>query len=328
MKRSIMSYAKILSLVLLCLSAPTYLSAQSEEIRESKSVNISTTDEGKVKLKVVMKKGEDETTFEKTYDSHEEMHADPDLEKYGIDLGMGFGGSGFSFNGQSPQFFLHNGPGGGFWDDEDFDFQELRERMKEMMKGFGSGGFSFDDDSFMDIDSLMSKFHFRHDNGRFFLNGEEIMDIDSLREAMKDQFGNMHFDFDFDGWDNGSFNSWQDEDGDVRVITRAKVYIRNAREEDKELVGTEDAELLQLNDISFYPNPSDGRFDLAIDAINNDPIQLVIVDDQGSEVYNYTASPKKGLFVRKIDLSKEGKGLYVLKVEQNGKVLTKRILVE
>ena len=83
-----------------------------------------------------------------------------------------------------------------------------------------------------------------------------------------------------------------------------------------------------MNDINFYPNPSDGRFDLEIDAISDDPIQLIIVDDQGNEVYNSTSSPERGFFEKRIDLSKEGKGLYVLKVEQNGKVLTKRIIVE
>jgi len=303
------------------------LQAQTEEVRESKSVSISTTAEGKVQLKVVMKKGNDETTFEKTYGSHDEMYNDPDLEKYGIDLG--FQSQGFGSNG-SPKFFFHSGPGGQFWDDKAFEaeMEELRKKMEDMGMSFGSSGFFFDDDNFMDIDSLMRRFQFRNDNGRFFFNGEEVMDLDSLQEALKDQFDNFHFDFDFDDFDGGGFSTWHDKDGDVRVITRAKVYIRTARDEDKEIAGTEDMETLQLNDLSFYPNPSDGRFDLELNTVSNDPVQLVIVDKNGSEVYNKLTTPSNGWVEKRIDLTSEGKGLYILKVIQNGKALTKRIIVE
>lgn len=327
MKRSVQSIFLAIGIILLGFALPQNSFAQGEEVRESKSVSISTTEDGKVKLKVVMKNGSDETTFEKTYDSHDEMYADRDLEKHGIDLGFGHN---FQFNGQSPKFFFHNGPSGGFWDKDDFNFEELEEQMREMMRGFDSNAFSFDFDgnSFMDVDSLMNQFQFRNDNGRFFFNGKEIMDMDSLQDALKDQFDHFNFDFDFGDWDSDDFNAWYDKDGDAKVITRAKVYVRSARESDKELVGAGDAEALQLKDINFYPNPSDGRFDLEIDVISDDPIQLIIVDDQGNEVYSSTSSPERGLFEKRIDLSKEGKGLYVLKVEQNGKVLTKRIIVE
>ena len=65
-----------------------------EEVRESQSVSISTTENGKFKLKVVKKIGDDETTFEKTYDSYDDIADDPDLEKYGIERdGFNFGGN-------------------------------------------------------------------------------------------------------------------------------------------------------------------------------------------------------------------------------------------
>lgn len=325
MKRSTQSFLLTIAVILLGSFFSLDSIAQDEGIRESKSVNITTTEDGKVKLKVIMKKGNDETTFEKTYDSHDEMYNDPDLEEYGIDLGFG---NSFKFNGSSPQFYFHKGPGGGFWDQDDFDMDSFREQMDDMMKNFGSNGFYFGNGSPFDIDSLMTQFQFRNDNGKFFFNGEEIMDIDSLEDALKDQFDHFKFDFDFGDWDDEDYGTWYDKDSDVRVITRAKVYIRTAREEDKKLVGADKTETLQLNDISFYPNPSDGRFELEIDAINDDPIHLMIVDDQGNEVYNRTASPTNGFFRKNIDLSDEGKGLYVLKVEQGGKALTKRIIVE
>lgn len=307
--------------------------AQDEKIRESQSVSISTTHEGKVKLKVVQKKGNDETTFEKTYDSREEMQNDPDLEKYGIDKNA----LGFSFGGNKPQFFFHNGPAQGFWDDEDFDmspFLDMQERMQEMMRGFGGNfAFDFDNDSFMDMDSLVKRFDFRNDNGRFFFNGEEIMDVDSLRDAMKDQFQGFRFNFDFDDWgDRGNFGSWsygdEDDRDDVRVITRAKVMVRSANEDDKKAVGTNEMESLELRDINFYPNPSDGRFDVELETKSDAPVQVIIVDDGGNEVFNRVGKPSDGQYVLKVDLSSQGKGIYIMKLVQNGKALTKRLVIE
>ena len=104
MKRSAQSFLLTIAVILLGSFFTIQVSAQDEGIRESKSVNISIIEDGKVKLKVIMKKANDETTFEKTYDSYDDMYNDSDLEKYGIDLGFG---NSFKFNNQSPQFYFH-----------------------------------------------------------------------------------------------------------------------------------------------------------------------------------------------------------------------------
>lgn len=317
--------------VLIFIGAGQSVLAQDENVRESQSVSISTTDDGKVKLKVIIKKGNDETTFEKTYDSHEEIQNDPDLEKYGINVdSFGFGKG---FGGQ-PKFFFHNGPGKSFWNHDDFDMNidSLRSSIRGMMRGFGPGSFSFgfDDDNTFDMDSLMQRFNFKNDNGRFFFNGEEMNDIDSLRKALKDKFGNMMFDFDFGDWDDDTFGSFSfgNDDDDVRVISRVKVFIRSAKEEDKEAAGTDDMEGLELRDINFYPNPSDGRFDVELETGSDAQIQISIIDPDGNEVYNRTGSPRDGRYDFRVDLSDERKGIYIMKVVQNNKALTKRVIIE
>ncbi len=320
--------------LMLMVSYNYHALAQTENVRESQSVSISNTEDGKVKLKVVIKKGNDETTFEKTYDSYEDMKNDPDLEKYGINTDS------FSFrfgsnNGSQPKFFFHSGPGQGFWDhDFDFDIDSLRSHLKGMMKGFGPNSFSFgfDHDNFMDMDSLMQKFNFKNDNGRFFFNGDEVMDIDSLRKALKDQFGNMVFDFDFDDDDFGnkwrSWSSFGDDDDDVRVISRVSVFIRSARDEDKKAAGTEDMESLELRDINFYPNPSDGRFDVELETGSDAPIYISVIGPNGNKVYDKTGKPVDGKYDFKVDLTDEEKGIYIMKVIQNNKALTKRVIIE
>ena len=141
MKRSAQSFLLTIAVILLGSFFTIQVSAQDEGIRESKSVNISIIEDGKVKLKVIMKKANDETTFEKTYDSYDDMYNDSDLEKYGIDLGFG---NSFKFNNQSPQFYFHKGPKGGFWDQDDFDLDldAFREQMNDMMKRLNPQRFS------------------------------------------------------------------------------------------------------------------------------------------------------------------------------------------
>ena len=87
-------------------------------------------------------------------------------------------------------------------------------------------------------------------------------------------------------------------------------------------------EALELRDISFYPNPSDGRFDVELKTKADSPIQVIIVDDNGNEVFNRVGRPQAGEYKFNVDLTHEGKGIYVMKLIQNDKALTKRVVIE
>lgn len=334
MKRSVLN--KLINktgIILLVLFASfiQLAQAQNEEVRESQSVSISTSQDGKVTLKVIQKKGNDETTFEKTYDSYEELQSDTDLEKYGINSKSFQFGS----NGGRPQFFMHNGPGNGFWDNEDFGFSrfhDMEERMKQMIEEFSNGSFAFDfgNNNFMDLDSMMQWFSFKNNNGQFSFNGRKIENLDSLKEALGKQFGNFTFDFDNWGEENGSSNAWafRNNEEDVKVITRVKAMVRTASEEDKKTIGTDTMDSMELKDISFYPNPSDGRFDVELESVADSPVQVIIVDEKGNEVFNKVGKPLKGQYKFNVDLTGEGKGIYIMKLVQNDKALTKRVVIE
>lgn len=324
--------------------------AQNEEVNESRSVSVSNTEDGKVKLKVTIKKGSDTQTFEKTYDSHEEMENDPELEEYGISMDdWSFGGKGhnFRFGSPSKMFSLHRLPGMSFGDKDDdnafmrsfsfgFDLDSLMDNMDSFKSGspfsfrFGPGGMT-------DIDSLMQKFDFKQDGGKFFMNGEEFEDMDALRERLREQFDNFDFDFDFDfdDWnDRGSganiffFGNDDGEEDRGHVISRARVFIRTARTADKEAVGADEMEDLEFNNISFYPNPSDGRFNVELDTGNEEPIQIKIVGPDGAVVYDKRDQKSKGKYDFNVDISEHEKGIYILQVIQNNRALTKRIIIE
>lgn len=317
--------------------------AQKGDVNESRSMSISTTEDGKVKLKVITKNGDDTETFEKTYDSREDMENDPELKERGITLdGQSFGGSSFQF-GFAPggsQLFQKMPRFSMFFDDEDggpfsstfsFDIDSLMSNMHSFRSGsplsiqFGSGGG-------MDIDSLMQKFDFHKDGGKFFLNGEEFMDMESLRKKLREQFDDMDFDFDFDFDDTDGSWSYShgngDDDFDVHVVSRARVFIRAARDADKEAVGADQMEDLKIRDVSFYPNPSDGRFNVEIDTGNGQPVQVKIIDPAGSVVYDRNDQKSSGKYNFKVDISGSEAGIYILQIIQNNSALTKRIIIE
>lgn len=266
--------------------------AQIKFVRESKSISISSGKDGPVTLKVTTKSGLNSKTFEKTYESYEEMVNDPQLEEHGITADdLGFGGKGFHFF-NSPHA---RGP----------------SRSVPGIKFFGHGGgdpwqsFHFG----FDMDSLMSKFGRR---GFFF--GDDFTDVDSLREQLMKRFDDMDFD--------------RDDKGDSKVISRVKVFIRPARPADKEKAGADKMKDLRVNDISFYPNPSDGRFDLELETGNDLPVQVRILDSNGESIYQKKTADTSGSHRFRIDISGQRKGNYILQVIQNGSALTKRIIIE
>ena len=299
--------------------------AQSESARESRSVSVTTDDNGKVRLKVTTRKGNDQEVFEKEYESFEDMENDPELEKYDLDL-HGWGGKGgFAFKSGGGKTIFHSGPGLHFYnfDEEDgpfmmfdFDTDSMRERLHEMMEKFDKHAF-----------------HFDSDGHTFWMNGKKLIDIDSLSDVLREQFDHMDFDFDFDFDDWGDHSRafvWKhsddEEDEDhFRVIRRSKVTIKPASEEDRKSVGANKMKALEVKDISFYPNPNDGKFEVSIRSGNKGPIQLKIVDTDGNEVYNRSKEGTSGDYTFEVDLSDEERGKYVLTATQDKKVLVKSI---
>lgn len=300
MKLNRMNHTIAIVFSVLMAFSVTKAMAQTTALATSQSVSISTTEEGKVKLKVVKKEGNDETTFEKIYDSHQEMMNDPELEKYGINPN----GFGFGQRSSKPRFFFQNGPSRGFWDD---DMEEMSKRMQDMMRNFSAGSFPFDwdDTGEINMDSLFKQFG----------SGAYALDIDSLRSALQNGFQSFNY-------------SYNDNDDDIKVIRRTEAVVSSATTSDKKLVGADDMSELELLDLSFYPNPSDGRFDLNIKTKKDRPIQINVVDSAGNEVLNRVGIPEKGAYRLTIDLSHEDKGTYVLKMVQGKEALAKRIVLK
>ena len=85
--------------------------------------------------------------------------------------------------------------------------------------------------------------------------------------------------------------------------------------------------LLQLDDVSYYPNPNNGSFTLRFNA-DDKPTQVRAIDMMGKEVYAEDLQSFSGMYDKQIDLSESEKGVYILQVIQGKKTWNKKLAVE
>ncbi|MBC5772946.1 T9SS type A sorting domain-containing protein [Pontibacter sp. KCTC 32443] len=85
---------------------------------------------------------------------------------------------------------------------------------------------------------------------------------------------------------------------------------------------------LKIENLSYYPNPSSGRFNVSFTLPDKEPATLRVLNSVGKQVYQEQITKPATLFEKQIDISSYGKGIYYLQVEQGGRTLTKRLLVQ
>jgi hypothetical protein len=87
-------------------------------------------------------------------------------------------------------------------------------------------------------------------------------------------------------------------------------------------------EELKVEEISYYPNPNNGRFNLKFTLKNKGTTVVRIMDEKGKEVFVDTVEKLAGEYERQIDLTPFGRGMYFLQVAQGGRYHTKKLLVQ
>lgn len=85
---------------------------------------------------------------------------------------------------------------------------------------------------------------------------------------------------------------------------------------------------LQLEQISFFPNPSDGQITLTFEPKDQGDAKIIIYDATGGQVYYELVSGAFGVYSNVIDLSKQPSGNYYLRILQNGKSFTRKLIIE
>ena len=85
---------------------------------------------------------------------------------------------------------------------------------------------------------------------------------------------------------------------------------------------------LEVEQLKFSPNPNDGNFELNFKLEEQQPVHVKIVDLQGKEVYNEMVNNFDGKYANKIDISENGKGIYILQILQGKKASTNKIVIK
>ena len=85
---------------------------------------------------------------------------------------------------------------------------------------------------------------------------------------------------------------------------------------------------LEPDQLKYYPNPNDGKFNLSFNLDQKDEVSVSVMDILGNEVYKEKLLDFNGAYDNEINLSGKEKGIYILQIRQKKKMLTRKILIE
>ena len=141
------------------------------------------------------------------------------------------------------------------------------------------------------------------------------------------------------GWTNVYPTSSEYSIPNVSVGTNVTFYIRSICDDETNFFSswslgtytTVSGERL-LQEISFdvnvYPNPTNGLFNISFDEAVDQPIDILLVDAFGKEVYNKRFDINLRKEVIDIDISSYAKGIYILKLICDDTVKSERIILQ
>ncbi len=89
-----------------------------------------------------------------------------------------------------------------------------------------------------------------------------------------------------------------------------------------------ESEQLKIENLDFFPNPNQGKFMLKFNLATKGDTKVSIVSAEGKVVYHEALDNFSGAYQSEINISEQAKGIYFMKVEQNGNVHLKKIVLE
>lgn len=115
-------------------------------------------------------------------------------------------------------------------------------------------------------------------------------------------------------------------------MVRIEIKMEEPAEEEMDMLRNSGASdlnnSLQLDELSFYPNPSNGQFSLNFQAPEEGTLSIVVRDLQGRTVYEEEATEFNGIYQNDINISEESAGVYFLTINVNGRTTTKKLVME
>lgn len=256
------------------------------------------TDDGKIVVEITKEINGEKKTFKGEYNSTEEMYADPNYQE---------------FSGDNNQFH--------FWSDDGdanafFHMDHLKDMQSNLFKFFdgdnGNNQFFFHD---FDDDSTSGglNFHFDHFDSEEFTEEfrEKMQDLGIEIEALVDEF------------------SSKDGDKRVKIITLKRIEVSEVGDEFGKKGKVNKSDLLELDDLTFYPNPSkNGKIKVRFSTPLESDLSIKVSNLEGKEVFSRNFDRFSGTYSETIDLSRQKEGIYLLEIAQGKKRVTKKLVVD
>ena len=88
-------------------------------------------------------------------------------------------------------------------------------------------------------------------------------------------------------------------------------------------------ESIQANVVGFnvYPNPNNGSFNLNLDGLSSDKVNIGIYNMVGKLVYQFEGTNSNGTLTKDIQLNDTSSGVYFIKVAAADQIITKKIII-
>jgi hypothetical protein len=124
--------------------------------------------------------------------------------------------------------------------------------------------------------------------------------------------------------------------GEARQVETSTVVISVPEETDLKQIQEEmpdkgmeiDNKELNAGDLMFYPNPSQGKFNLSFNLESKGKTLVRLYDMKGNTVYKEDLEDFSGMYSKEIDISDRGSGTFFLSITQGNRRITRKILVE
>ncbi len=114
-------------------------------------------------------------------------------------------------------------------------------------------------------------------------------------------------------------------------VIMVKVDITNADDADVKRISKQTGETdgkLKIEKMNFYPNPSNGKFNLSFNLPDKGDAEVNILNMEGKSVFTEKLIGFTGNYEREIDISKNAKGIYFVRVEQGKHAQVKKIVLD
>jgi hypothetical protein len=82
------------------------------------------------------------------------------------------------------------------------------------------------------------------------------------------------------------------------------------------------------NELVVYPNPSSGHITIDVNMPGKEKAVLTVTDMDGKTVFTEELPASDGKITKEIDLTKNGKGMYSIRLSKGGKVIVEQVVVE